>query len=279
MQGENIRQSLHSGQPVYGTHFCGLSSSIAVQIMASAPLDFVFMCAEHIPLDRSELATLFQLFAGRGISPAVRIPNACEHHAAMALDAGAQGIVAPYVETVEDVRKVASVVRYRPIKGRMLEQIVTGTRKPAPKTKEFLDRFNRHNYTIIGIESAPAYENLDALINEPGVDGVFIGLHDMSVSLEIPEEWENPKCWEVVEDIVVRCRAAGVGVGLHVHPLLHDFERVQKLVELGMNWILDGADVTQAVKGLTDRRTLLLGAPADRPADESVVEVSSCIST
>ncbi len=278
MQGENIRQSLHSGKQVYGTHFCGLSSSIAVQIMASAPLDFVFMCAEHIPLDRAELATLFQLFAGRGISPAVRIPNPCEHHTAMALDAGAQGIVVPYVETVEDVRKVASVVRYRPIKGRMLKQFVNGKREPDPKTQAFLDRFNRNNYTVIGIESAPAYENLDALISEPGVDGVFIGLHDMSVSLEIPEEWDNPKCWEVVEDIVVRCRAAGVGVGLHVHPLLHDFSRIQKLVALGMNWILDGADVTQAVKSLTDRRTMLIGAPDDRLADDSAVEVSSCIS-
>jgi len=279
MQGEDIRKNLHSGDCVYGTHVCGLSNTIAMQIMSSAPIDFAFICTEHMPMDRKELSILCQMYMNWGISPAVRIPSACLQQVAMALDAGAQGIVVPYVETVEDTLAVASAVYYRPIKGRLLREFASGEREPSHKTKAFLKRFNRHNYTIIGIESVPAYENLDSIIDQPGVDGVFIGYHDLSVSLELPEEWDSNECWKIIEDIVTRCRAAGVGVGLHLHPRLHAIERVKRLLSLGMNWILDGADAVFAMDALEQRRKLLIGSSQMQGLSEQDQQISSCIAT
>lgn len=277
MQGELIRKKLHLGEYLYGTHVCGLSNTTAMQIMAMAPLDFAFICTEHMPLDRSQVALLCQMYSAWGISPAVRIPSPCTDHASMALDAGAQGIVAPYVETAEQARRIASTVHFRPVKGRMLQEFASGQREPSAKTKAFLERFNRHSYAIMGIESMPGYENLDAIIAQPGVDGVFIGYHDLSCSMELPEEWDNPKCWEVIEDIVVRCRAANIGVGLHLHPRLHKVERVHQLIASGMNWVLDGADAVFAMDALETRRLQLLGSLKAVPSDEQGTEVASCI--
>lgn len=110
----------------------------------------------------------------------------------MALDAGAEGIVAPYVETLDEVREVVGAVHDRPIKGRQLREFLDGSRQPAKATHEFLRRFNRHHYAIIGIESVAAFENLAALISVPGVDAVCMGPHDLSVSLEAPEQWDHP---------------------------------------------------------------------------------------
>lgn len=135
----------------------------------------------------------------------------------MAVDGGADGIVAPYVETAEEVRAMVGAVHYRPIKGRQLHDFLNGVREPASATRDFLRRFNLHRYVIIGIESVTAYENLDALIGIEGVDGVFIGPHDLSVSLEAPEEWDNPALHHIFEDTIVRCRAAGIGVGNWQH--------------------------------------------------------------
>jgi 4-hydroxy-2-oxoheptanedioate aldolase len=68
-------------------------------MQASLEYDFAFFCNEHMPVDRTETAMMCQFYASRGISPVVRIPRAQAHFATMALDGGAQGIVAPYVET------------------------------------------------------------------------------------------------------------------------------------------------------------------------------------
>ncbi len=191
----------------------------------------------------------------------------------MALDGGAHGNVAPYVETVEEVKEIVGAVHYRPIKGRQLRGILDGTQPPAPATREFLSRFNRHHYAIIGIESVAAYENLDALIGVPGVDGVFMGPHDLSVSLEAPEQWENPALLRLIEDVIVRCRAAGIGVGVHLSPVFN-LEQTRRFVSLGMNWILDGADVIFALNGLRQRRLEICGE-----AGAAASEAATCITS
>lgn len=276
MNGDQIRKCLHSGQPVYGTHVALASNSVAATMLTMAGLDFVFLCAEHMPLDRTETAAMCCMYASKGISPIVRISHPASVEVTKALDAGAQGIVAPYVETIEQVHDVVGAVHYRPIKGRLLKEFISGTRKPSAKTTEFLNRFNRHHYTIIGIESVEAIENLEELIGVDGVDGVFIGPHDVSVSMELPEEWGDPKFHEMLEQVVVRCRKLDVGVGVHMPPHIFTNDRAKRLMSLGMNWILDGADVAWAIHGMKQRREALGFGPATAPTAGDG-EVASCL--
>ena len=161
----------------------------------------------------------------------------------MALDGGADGIVVPYVETVAQVRAMVGAVRYRPMKGRMLDEILKGTRQPSAKMVDFFAEHNRQKCLIIGIESVPAYENLDALIGMDGVDGVFVGPHDMTLSLGIPGEYESPEFMRVARDIAQRSRAAGIGCGVHLSQVAVGDDRFNELLEAGMNWVLYGADV------------------------------------
>ncbi len=277
MNGEQIRESLHRGNPLYGTHVAGWSNALIPRLLAHAPLDFAFVCNEHMPVDRAETAALCQQFATLNVSPIVRISHPSPIEAAMALDGGADGIVAPYVETEDEVRAVVGAVHYRPIKGRQLRDFMNGTKRPDEATRTFLRRFNRQHYAIIGIESVTAYENLDALIGIEGVDGVFIGPHDLSVSLEAPEDWKNPAFHRIIEDIVVRCRAAGVGVGVHLSTAIFALPQIQRLVSLGMNWILDGADVTLALHTLQQRRLALCGDARASVATADPREVAACL--
>lgn len=274
MNGENLRHCLHLGTRVYGTHVTGLNNAVVTRILGAAPLDFVFICNEHMPVDRAETSLLCQHFSALGISPIVRIPSPCAVHAAMALDAGADGIVVPYVETVEDVRALVGAVHYRPIKGRQLDEFLAGTRRPAPETETFLRRFNRHQYLIIGIESVAAYENLDALLAIRGVDGVFMGPHDLSVSLEIPEQWDHPRLAQLIEDVTRRCRAADIGVGVHLSSIF-PLELTRRFLAAGMNWILDGADISHVRDGLHARRAALDCPPVSSAT--TFPEIHSCL--
>jgi len=147
----------------------------------------------------------------------------------------------------------------------------------ASKSVKFFERFNRHSYVIIGIESVAAMERLEELISVPGVDGVFLGPHDISISMELPEEWDNPAFLDAMENIIVRCRAANVGVGAHLSPTSFPIENMQRFIDAGMNWVLDGADVAHAIVSLRQRREAFgnSGALPDR-ADASA-DPQSCV--
>jgi 2-keto-3-deoxy-L-rhamnonate aldolase RhmA len=240
MQGEQIRQRLLTGQRVYGTHIVSFANPITTKLASELEFDFVFICTEHMPVDRTELSLMCQYWSTKGISPIVRIPYPSAHLASMAIDGGAQGIVAPYVETVEEVKDIVGAVRYRPIKGEFLRDILSGRRKPNDKLMNFYKKFTKDTFLIIGVESVPAINRLEELISIEGVDGVFLGPHDITCSMEIPEEYENPQFVTTIVDVIKRCRRAGKGVGIHMDLAL---PRAKPFLDAGMNFMLHLADI------------------------------------
>ncbi len=272
MQGEKIRQKLRSGQRVYGTHIVSLGNPVDARMRAEIEMDFVFICAEHMPIDRTEISMMCQFYSALGISPMVRIPYPAAHWASMFLDAGAQGIVAPYVETVEQVKELVGAVRYRPIKGKFLDDILAGTREPTPKLKAYLDNWNRNNYLIIGIESVEAINKLEELIDDDGVDGVFLGPHDITCSMEIPEEYDNPKFIDTIKDIIKRCRKLSKGVGLHGD--------LTNYLDTELNFVLDKSDI-RWVRDTLNREFETLrkrfGDTYQRWSETEIATVKQCI--
>lgn len=240
MQGELFREKLKAGERVYITHIVSPGNPIDLALKMGVNVDGVFICTEHMPLDRSEVSNMCQLFTLNGISPMVRITHPCPRLAAQAMDAGAQGIVVPYVETVEEVKSVVGAVKYRPIKGEILQGYLDGSKPPSDKMMAFFRRFNRQNYVIIGIESVPAIRRLEELVSVDGVDGVFLGPHDITCSMGIPEEYTNPDFINTVCDVIRRCRKCGVGVGIQVDLTLPHFK---PFLDAGQNFMFHLADV------------------------------------
>jgi 4-hydroxy-2-oxoheptanedioate aldolase len=263
MLGRELRDCLHAGKRVFGTHVTSLTNPVTAAWQAGFEYDFAFICNEHMPLDRTETSMMCQLYAAKGVSPIVRVPAPVTYEVTMALDGGAQGIVVPYVETVEQVQEMVGAVKYRPIKGKKLNDLLDGKEKVSEKLASFLDDFNGNNYLIIGIESVEAYENLDALISVPGVDGVFVGPHDVTCSMDIPLEWNNPAFVKVINDIIVRCRAANIGVGVHLSQIITTDEQFIEMMKLGLNWVLYGADVAVLIQEMPKRLKILREAMGD----------------
>ena len=254
MQGAQIREKLLSGDKVYGTHVVSLGNPVTARMITELELDFIFICTEHMPVDRTEVSMMCQYYSERGISPIVRIPYPSARHACMAIDGGAQGIVAPYVETVEQVNELVGAIKYRPVKGEFLDGILSGKRKPTGKLDEFFKRFNKELYLIIGIESVAGIDRLEELIAIDGVDGVFLGPHDITCSMEIPEEYEHPEFVQTITDVIKRCRKAGKGVGI---PAMADFGSGPATV----------SSCPREIPGVFEKRSYLRSAAADRWAN------------
>ncbi|MGC4036291.1 MAG: aldolase/citrate lyase family protein [Chitinophagaceae bacterium] len=207
-------QKLKNGQNVYGTAFTSIAPSWPVQLK-NAGLDFVFIDTEHISMNRADMARLCQLFKAYGVTPVVRIPSPDPYLACQAIDAGAKGVVAPYLESVEQIIDLVGATKFKPLKGEVLKKYLHGKEKMPADLKEYIDKFNEGNLCIANIESVPAMNKLDELLSVPGLDAVFIGPHDLSVNLGVPEQYDHPKFINAVKKIIHTTRNKGLAIGVH----------------------------------------------------------------
>ena len=117
MTANELSTRMHRGERVYGTLIVSTSPKWPEAVRGSG-LDFVFLDTEHIPIGRETLSWMCSTYAAMGLPPIVRIPSPSPVDACMVLDGGACGIIAPYVETAEQVRQLVGAVKLRPLKGR-----------------------------------------------------------------------------------------------------------------------------------------------------------------
>jgi 4-hydroxy-2-oxoheptanedioate aldolase len=175
----------------------------------------------------------------------------------MAVDAGAHGILAPYVESPEEVRQVVAAARYRPLKGELLERM--GREGGGGETGAYLERFNQNHAVIIGIESVPAIERLDEILAVPGIDAIFIGPHDLTISLGIPEQYDHPRFQEAVSHIIATSQAKGIPAGGHWFQL----EQVRRWQGEGSRFILYSSDGRALSEGYRRDLDALKGAATE----------------
>ena len=240
MDGIELGRALREGRRVYGTLIAS-PSPFWVPKVASLGLDFVFIDTEHIPLDRSQAAWMCQAYAAAGLAPIVRIPMPDPYHACMALDGGAVGLVAPYIETVDQVKALRGAVKLRPIKGAQLDSLLAGQTELAEDVAAYEETWNRGRLLILNIESVAGIEALPELLAVPGVDAVLIGPHDLSISLGIPERYDHPRFDAAVRTIFATARDAGVAAGIHYSYGLET--EITWAREAGLNFIIHNSDI------------------------------------
>jgi 4-hydroxy-2-oxoheptanedioate aldolase len=245
MTPATLRCRLLAGDTVFGTLIVSPSPRWP-EVVRGCGLDFVFIDTEHIALDRADLSWMCQTYAAMGLPPLVRIPAPDPCAAAMVLDGGAAGVVAPYVETVAQVQALCGTVKLRPIKGRRLRQILDGV-PIEPALKSYLDNGAKNRLLLVNIESVPAIEALDDILAVPDLDGVIIGPHDLSCSLGVPEQYDHPMFMNACETVLRKARGAGVGAGIH---FWGDTDQQIHFLRLGVNLLIHSADITLFQKHL-----------------------------
>ncbi len=215
MTGQEFNQALRQRRRVYGTLIVSTSPRW-VEAVKGTGVDFVFIDTEHVPIDRATLGWMCQAFRQAGLPPVVRIPAPDPYQACMALDGGAVCVKVPYIESAAQARELVGATKLRPFKGRRLAAFLAGER-PAPEVAEYIRSFNANHSLLLNIESVAGIEALDEILAVPGIDGIVIGPHDLTCSLDVPEEYRSSAFDAATRDILARCQAAGVAAGLHVH--------------------------------------------------------------
>lgn len=202
MKSKNsLKSRTQSGENLYG-FFIIIPSPSIVEMVGFAGFDFVILDREHGGADIECLENLIRAAEVSGLQSIVRVPNCGASEIQWALDAGATGILVPHVKNAEDARNVVRAAHYPP----------TGTRGLATTTKAghhgFVDvaghlrRAAEETFVMVQIEDAEAVPHAAAIAQTPGVDSVFIGPADLSISLGHPGNPDHPVVVAAINDIV-----------------------------------------------------------------------------
>ena len=246
MNGKQLIKALRAGERVYGTAIYS-PSPIWPRVVKNLDLDMVFIDTEHTPHDRHTVSWLCQAFSSLNLAPVVRIPSPDPYQAQMVLDGGASGIIAPYVESVEQVKALGGAVKLGPLKGEKLRAALDGDIELEPPLLDYLARRNAHKALFINIESLPALERLDELLALPYVDAVLVGPHDLSCSLGLPEQYDHPDFDAAIRRIIATSRRHQVGVGIHHNFTHHEIAWIQA----GANLVMHSSDISAFNRALT----------------------------
>jgi 2-keto-3-deoxy-L-rhamnonate aldolase RhmA len=270
MINTQFRQRIRNGETLVSTMLSMIRSPRWQQVLADLPFDFLSIDMEHSPYSDSEVADLIAVIKAGGMPTVVRIPRPEWHFVTRVFDSGASGVLAPYCETVEEVREVVRAARWRPMKGQYAERIMQDGEFPSDATRDHLAEFNQDHVVMIGIESVPAVENLDAILDVGGIDVVFIGPADLSTSMGYPREFDHPEFEQMMRDIIQKCTARGVQVAANFASLEHS----AKWAGEGLNLVIHAADFRVLHEGYKQAiETIAAAAGNDLKIEESTVDI------
>ena len=233
-----VKQSLAGGGHAIGTMIAQFSAPEVGRIIASAGFEFVVIDNEHGAFSLESNLQIIMAARPTGLVSLVRVPDAEYHLIARTLDAGAEGVMVPRVETREAVEQIVAAVKYPPLGQRGYGLRAIHTDRQPVKVGEAAAHMNDNTLIIIQIESRVAGEAIEDLVSVPGVDVALIGPADLSISLGVPGEMEHPAMVEAMQRVVEACNEHGVAAGAH----LPTVEAWKPWVERGMRCLLCSTD-------------------------------------
>jgi 2-keto-3-deoxy-L-rhamnonate aldolase RhmA len=202
MSGKLLKDKLLRGETVYGTFLQTTTMPSFVDFLPEGALDFVIVSPEHTALDLAEFLPVRYALAAKGIACLARTHSREPDDVSKVCDSY-DGVVVPYVEDVEQAKRLAAAAVYRPLKGRALERVLAGGPWPSDATKQYVTEVRcRDTVFIPMIESVAAVENLDAICSIPGVHAVFVGPNDLTTNMGIPNEYDHPDLIAMLKRVI-----------------------------------------------------------------------------
>lgn len=207
-----VLEAYRAGRPSVGT-FTHMRSSVAVEALGTAGLDFVILDTEHCVQNPETLADCITAADAAGLDALVRIHSVTREAVLHPLDLGAKGLIVPAVETVEEVERLVRYAKFPPVGNRGFCPTRDGLwgydEASLAGAGVYMDRSNRETLLIPQCETAGCLAHIEEIAAMEGVDGIFVGPLDLSIALGCPMELDAPPMRQALERVVAACKAAG----------------------------------------------------------------------
>ncbi|GAA3062227.1 MULTISPECIES: HpcH/HpaI aldolase/citrate lyase family protein [Actinomycetes] len=231
-------------RPLVGGWVCS-GSPVMAEVMAGGGLDVLLIDMEHAPNGLESVLAQLHAASGYEVTPIVRVPSADPVIIKQVLDLGAQNILVPMVSTAQEARDVAAAAQYPPAGRRGIGSALARSGRWS-RVPEYLARGAEHVSVFVQIETVEGVENAETIAGVDGIDGIFLGPSDLSASMGLLGQQTHPDVVAAVERSFAAGRAVGVPVGVNAF----DPATAKAYLEAGASWILVGADVSLAARGV-----------------------------
>jgi 4-hydroxy-2-oxoheptanedioate aldolase len=231
----NIRELWAAGKPVINS-WLGIPSSFSAEVMANAGWDSLVVDMQHGMIDYTMMVPMLQGISTTNTTPLVRVPWNDPAHIQKALDAGAYGIICPMINNRAEAEKFVSSMRYAP----------AGSRSSGPIRASIYGGADYHakaNDIVIAfamIETVEAMSNLDDIMSVKGLDAVYVGPSDLSISHGYLPGGDKPDEWMMaaIKKILDGCKRHNVQPGMHCGAASYAL----KMIEMGFKFVTVGGD-------------------------------------
>jgi 2-keto-3-deoxy-L-rhamnonate aldolase RhmA len=169
----------------------------------------------------------------------VRVPEIAKAWISRVLDAGADGVMVPYVETVDEVKRIIEWSKYPPMGRRGLGTQIGHVDYLAGGEAAVVEQKNRETIIVLQIETPLGVKNIAALTAVPGVDYALIGPNDLAVSMGLPGQVQSEAVFEQISKVIVHCKSKSIPCGIHVGNL----KLIERCVAAGMRLIACNTDI------------------------------------
>jgi 4-hydroxy-2-oxoheptanedioate aldolase len=214
MRIENpVKETLQNGGKAIGI-FIPMPSPDVVEIVALAGFDFALLDAEHGRISPGDAYPMILAAEARDVPAFVRVGENDRQVVLKYLDLGVSGVMIPQTSTPELARDAVAAVRYPPQGLRGLAGGRTFGFGQGRPMAELVPAINERVLSIVQFEHIDALQHLDAILETPGMDVLFVGPSDLGQSMGYAGQYGHPEVEEVIQQVVDRARARGVALGI-----------------------------------------------------------------
>ena len=257
-----LRELWERGEPTLGG-WCVIPSPFAAELMGRAGYDWVCIDTQHGLIGYDQMLPMLQALSATGTPAFVRVPSNHPADIMKALDAGAQGVVVPMVNSVADARAATGACRYPPQGYRSWGPI-----RAALEVDGFSPQSaNRDVVCAVMVETAAALADLDSILAVPGIDAVYVGPNDMAVTHGLPPSANptDPEHRRLISSVREACDRRGIVAGIHcgtVETAAAWRDEGFRMLNVASDAVFLRSNATEIVKRLT-------GEPQAKPTTSS----------
>jgi 4-hydroxy-2-oxoheptanedioate aldolase len=233
---KNLKERIRSGEAVNGC-WINMASLVATEIVGHAGFDWLLLDLEHGAGDVATMYQQLQVLSGSAATPIVRMDARLRPKAQRILDAGALGIMHPQIQSAGEADEAIRMMYYPPRGTRGVAKMVRATRF-GKQADEYIHSLESTLVGVIQIETLNALQNVEQIAATDGVDVLFVGPNDLTLSLGIFGQLNHPTYQKAIDDVAKAAGKSGKAAGV----LLQNINEYEMYFNLGYRFFACGAD-------------------------------------
>jgi len=244
-----VKRKLKAGQQVLVPKVCYLDPNL-VEMLGLLGFDCVWICSEYKAICPTTMENMIRASRAAGMDCVIRTGSNGIDDYARFLSMGANGLMIPHVPNPIQAREVIAHAKYPPLGNRELENVNVDADFGLMPLQEYLATANEETFIVVQIEDVQSVDRVEEIAGVEGIDVLFVGPADLSLSMGIPGQTRHAKVLEAIRRVAKACEANGIACGA---PAINP-EHCELLLHEGVRYLTGGSDWRILLRGFREMR-------------------------